>query len=147
MTPPYDPWRDLRDNWPEYRVIIEPMADDLLGVVRRHPPVIALRADTSLAQRRCTLTHELVHLERGIRDCGPWQGREEFEVHREVAYRLIPIDNLARAVLELGGTSDVGALAEMLHVDSETLRLRLQTLDRSERLRIRRRRSELWSVA
>ena len=69
---PYDPWADLRQNWPDVKVVIEPMTDDLLGEVRDDGRLIALRADTSAAQRRCTLTHELVHLERGILDCGPW---------------------------------------------------------------------------
>ena len=41
------------------------MGGDLLGEVRDDGRLIALRAETTDAQLRCTLAHELVHLERG----------------------------------------------------------------------------------
>jgi hypothetical protein len=126
----YDPWHDLAVNWPEVEVVIEPMAGRLLGLL--HYPVIALRAGTSAAQRRCTLTHELVHLERGVGDCGPWSGREELLVHREVARRLIPVADLATAVRELGGDAVLAELAQALDVDLETAQLRLDMLTSDE---------------
>jgi hypothetical protein len=126
----YDPWHDLAVNWPEVEVVLEPMGGRLLGVLRY--PVIALRADTSAAQRRCTLTHEIVHLERGVGDCGPWSGREELHVHREVARRLIPIADLAAAVRDLGGSAALAELAQLLDVDQETARLRLDLLTSDE---------------
>jgi hypothetical protein len=142
----YHPWRDLRDRWPEVEVRIEPLAGDLLGELRY--PVITLRAGTSSAQRRCTLTHELVHLERGVTACGRWAAREENLVHSEVARRLIPLPALAHAIHEAGGTSDTGLLAALLDVDTETLLLRLRLVSRSERIRIRSAAvRELWSVA
>ncbi|MDQ2836720.1 MAG: ImmA/IrrE family metallo-endopeptidase [Actinomycetota bacterium] len=147
---PYDPWLDVRQNWPQVQVVIEVMAGDLLGEVRNGGSVIALRADTSAAQRRCTLTHELVHLERGIFNCGPWLQREELLVHATVATRLIPLDALISAIRDLGGPDDQAALAHWLDVDSETLALRLARLTTSERRRLRRglaRQSPLWSVA
>lgn len=130
----YDPWRDLAVNWPEIDVLIEPMGGRLLGVLRY--PVIALRAGTSAAQRRCTLAHEIVHLERGVGDCGPWSGREELLVHREVARRLIPIADLASAVRYLGGSAVLAELAQVLEVDLETARLRLDMLTTDELTRI-----------
>ena len=126
----YDPWHDLAVNWPEVDVVIEPMGGRLLGLLRY--PVIALRAGTSAAQRRCTLTHEIVHLERGIGDCGPWSGREELLVHREVARRLVPLAELAAAVRDLGGSAVLAELAQALDVDSETARLRLDMLSSAE---------------
>jgi hypothetical protein len=126
----YDPWHDLAVNWPEIDVVIEPMGGRLLGMLRY--PVIALRADTSAAQRRCTLTHEIVHLERGVGDCGPWSGREELLVHREVARRLIPLADLAAAVRDLGGSAVLAELAQVLEVDLETARLRLDMLTSDE---------------
>ena len=147
---PYDPWADLRQNWPDVKVVIEPMTDDLLGEVRDDGRLIALRADTSAAQRRCTLTHELVHLERGILDCGPWLQREEDLVHAEASRRLIPLDSLAAGIRELGGGDDPAALAHWLDVDSETLAVRL---DRHEQRRTRHAppragpAGPLWSVA
>jgi hypothetical protein len=142
---PYDPWRDVAENWPELHVTVEPMEGDLLGTVEW--PVIALRADSSSAQRRCTLCHELVHLERGIQDCGAWADREERAVHSEVALRLIPIEALADAVAELGGTEQRGALAGLLDVDGETLDLRLAQLNRGERAMLRARLGSFWRAA
>ncbi len=147
---PYDPWVDLRQNWPHVKVVIEEMAGDLLGEVREDGQLIALRADTSAAQRRCTLTHELVHLERGILDCGPWLQREEGLVHAEVSRRLIPLASLAAAIRALGGAEDSAALAQWLDVDSETLTIRLSRMSSSERTALRRslaRQTLLWSVA
>jgi hypothetical protein len=147
---PYDPWVDLRENWPHVKVVIETMTGDLLGEVRDDGQVIALRADTSAAQRRCTLTHELVHLERGILDCGPWLQREEDLVHAEVSQRLIPLASLAAAIRELGGVDDPAEIAHWLEVDSETLAVRLDRMRSSERRLLRRalaRQSPLWSVA
>jgi hypothetical protein len=126
----YDPWHDLAVNWPEIEVVIEPMGGRLLGVLRY--PVIALRAGTSAAQRRCTLTHEIVHLERGVGECGPWSDREELLVHREVARRLIPLADLAAVVRGLGGTAVLAELAQALDVDLETARLRLDMLTAAE---------------
>jgi hypothetical protein len=147
---PYDPWADLRQNWPDVTVVIEPMTGDLLGEVRDDGRLIALRADTSAAQRRCTLAHELVHLERGILDCGPWLQREEDLVHAEASRRLIPLDSLAAGIRELGGADDLGALAHWLDVDSETLAVRLNRMSSAERTMLRRalaRQVPLWSVA
>jgi len=146
----YDPWMDLRQNWPHVQVVIEPMTGDLLGEVRDDGRLIALRADTSAAQRRCTLTHELVHLERGILDCGPWLQREEDLVHAEVSLRLIPLASLAAAIRSLGGADDPAALAQCLEVDSETLAVRLSRMRAAERSMLRRslaRQTALWSVA
>jgi hypothetical protein len=142
----YDPWRDVRQTWPEITVIELPMAGLLLGWVRY--PVIALREGTSAAQRRCTLAHELVHLERGIRDCGPWAAREEQAVHDEVARRLVPVAALAAAIRDAGGSQDRGALAALLDVDQDTLQARLRLVTAAERRRIRTPGVRgLWAVA
>lgn len=131
VEPAYDPWRDLAVNWPEIEVVVEPMRGRLLGELRY--PVIALRAGTSAAQRRCTLAHELVHLERGTGECGRFAGREERLVHAEAARRLVSLGQLERALRELGGDADRGALAQLLEVDRETAVLRLRLLTTAER--------------
>ncbi len=146
----YDPWLDLRRNWPGIRIVVEPMPDDLLGELRLDEAAIALRAGTSAAQSRCTLAHEIIHLERGIRDCGPWLQREERMVHGIAARRLIRIDDLIDAIRHLGGTADRAAMAQILEVDNETLLLRLTELNRLEHRAVRRALagcSILWSVA
>jgi hypothetical protein len=147
---PYDPWLDLRERWPHLQVVVEPMAGRLLGELRY--PVIALRAGTTAAQRRCTLTHEIVHLERGIRDCGPWTDREERHVHDEVARRLVSTNQLVRAVRDIGGIqggpADVLRLAQVLDVARQTMGIRLGQVTPRERARIRALRlREVWSVA
>ncbi|MCW2495838.1 hypothetical protein [Jatrophihabitans sp.] len=142
----YDPWLDLHENWPEVVVRIEPMPGRLLGELCY--PVIALRAGTSYGQRRCTLTHEVVHLERGVRDCGPWLEREEWYVDREVAWRLLPIELLAPAIRNAGGVEDLTDIARQLDVDTDTLTMRLSLVTRAERARIRTGRvRDIWSVA
>jgi hypothetical protein len=142
----YDPWAALAAHWPEVDVVVEPMAGRLLGQLRY--PVIALRAGTSAAQRRCTLTHELVHLERGVRDCGPWADREEASVEAEAARRLISADALRRALRELGCRPGISALAAVLDVDSQTLRTRLAMLTVDEATLLDREAGDdLWRVA
>jgi hypothetical protein len=141
----YDPWRDLRENWPEVWVVDEPMSGRLLGWLCY--PVIALRAGTTAAQRRCTLAHEIVHLERGVGDCGPWAGREERQVHALAARRLIDIDELVRGIRDSGGTQDLAALAQALDVDRDTLRVRWDMLTATERAAIADPVADLWTVA
>lgn len=146
----YDPWLDLRQNWPNTRVVIESMTGDLLGEVREGGRVIALRAGTSAAQRRCTLTHELVHLERGILECGPWLQREELWVHSTAASRLVPLGFLIAAVRDLGDAQDSATLAQYLDVDGDTLAVRLARMTSVERRKLHRalaRQEPLWSVA
>jgi hypothetical protein len=152
-TPPaaldYDPWRDLAQNWPDYRVLIEPMDGDLLGQIR-DDAVIALRADSSTGQQRCTLAHEIVHLERGLGDCGPWQSREEAAIESEVSRRLIPLQALARALRSVGGDSDPATLGAILEVDQLILTTRLSELSSADRAVLRRllgRQRDLWTVA
>lgn len=130
----YDPWFDLADRWPEVDVVIESLSGRLLGELRY--PVIVLRADTSAAQRRSTLTHEIVHLDRGVVGCGIWSPREEQLVEREAARRLIGTAELERALHELGGDADFAALAHLLDVDGQLLRARLATLTPAERRRV-----------
>jgi hypothetical protein len=132
---PYDPWADIALNWPEVEVVLETMRGSLLGELRY--PVIALRAGTSAAQRRCTLAHEIVHLERGTGECGPWSTREELYVHRETALRLITVHDLAGALRSVGGGGHVAALAQALEVDLETAQLRLDLVTPQERARLR----------
>lgn len=85
------------------------------------------------AERRCTLTHELVHLERGTR----WvDGREESAVDVEAARRLIDLPDLLRA-LQWAVSYDsrparLASMAEELWVDVPTLEARLAHLSADE---------------
>ena len=84
----------------------------------------------TVAERRCTLTHELIHLERG--DTGHQSDKVERLVEREAARRLIPFDNL----LEADWAQPLEKIADDLWVDEATLEVRLATLSEPERSRL-----------
>jgi uncharacterized protein DUF955 len=82
------------------------------------------------AERRCTLTHELVHRERGPVPVDPvGAAREERVVDEISSRRLIPLDALIDA---LRWTRQSRELADRLWVDEPTLHTRLDRLDESE---------------
>lgn len=76
--------------------------------------------------RRCTLTHELIHLERGPVPTDPVQlAKEERIVDELAARRLIELPDLIDG---LKWTQDLAELADALWVDMPTLRTRMSTL-------------------
>lgn len=79
------------------------------------------------ARRRCTLTHEILHLERGPVPTDPrGLAREERIVSQLAAQRLIPLPQLIDG---LKWTRDIEQLADHLWVDVPTLQARMQSLD------------------
>ena len=103
--------------------------DGRLGTHRGHR--IWLDPRQRQAQRRSTLTHELVHLHRG--DDGCQSPSAEVEVERAAARLLIPLDALARAIAWARCEQD---LADELHVDIAMVRARLAGLSPGERWQI-----------
>lgn len=89
------------------------------------------------AERRSTLTHELVHHERGI-VTGDLRAvdREEKIVDEIAARRLIPLDKLIDAMLWAGNEWE---LADELWVDVPTVLTRLKTLTDAEHQQINQR--------
>lgn len=88
-----------------------------------------IRLDKRLLQveRRCTLAHELVHLEAGEgRACAPSRERE---VNRIAAARLISFETLAAAARWARGPVE---LAEELWVIPSMLEARCETLTAAE---------------
>lgn len=83
------------------------------------------------AERRCALTHELVHLEYGHTSCQP--PRFERRVREETARRLIHIDQLAEAYR---WTQHPAELADELWVTPDVVRDRLDALTDEERARL-----------
>ena len=92
---------------------------------------IWLTVEQTVAEARCTLIHELIHLERGHSVCQPPD--VEADVAREAAQRLIPIGELADVLTQT--RSELEA-ADLLWVDVDTLRTRLAFLDDVERARL-----------
>lgn len=78
-------------------------------------------------ERRCTLTHELIHIERNHTGCQP--ASVELEVSMETARRLIPIDDLANA---LRWSNRPHELADELWVTHNVLTDRLRGLEPEE---------------
>lgn len=78
---------------------------------------------------RCTLAHELLHAIRGpVAHYN--KGKEETAVNRIAVKMLIPMDQLADAVV---AATSIWETAELLDVDAGTVRLRLQNLNASEK--------------
>lgn len=147
----YDPWAHLRRCFPDVRVIAtHPLPGGQLGGILGGR--IWLHRDLNRAGRRCTLAHEIVHLER-IRASGrrsaaggyetpPADGsvgwcdrREERAVDAIAARRLIGLDRLVEA---LRWSSDRAEVAADLDVDLGMLSARWTGLDPGERRAIDR---------
>lgn len=127
----WHPWRHLRDLAHvrvEYR---DDMPPGLLGYTAGD--VIYLRKGLKQDERRCTLTHELVHYIRG--DKNGCSGPDEELVKIAAARLLIEIHPLVDA---MRWTMDWHAVAELLWVDLDTLRTRMSHLHPAESLAIRR---------
>ena len=99
--------------------------------------VIFISDQLSQAERRCTLTHELVHRMRDDLhlDDDLLQNRIERSCHQQAARMLISLDDLAAAFLWSEEPWDV---ADRLWVDMETLHARMDALHPAERGYLRR---------
>ncbi|MFV8136484.1 hypothetical protein ACNQR7_02820 [Mycolicibacterium senegalense] len=76
------------------------------------------------AERRSTLTHELLHVARGIAP-PQLQAREERQVDELAARRLISLNDMLRG---LRSAQDDRELADALWTDVHTVRVRRETL-------------------
>jgi len=125
---PDHPWRRLRQR-PDVELRWHRMPG-LLGATRG-ARVIVLHPDQSQVQRRCTLAHELAHIELGHTD-GCTRAQEA--AARELAARwLICLDDLLDA---LRWAEDPTEVADCLWVDVDTLEARLGALRRDEAARL-----------
>jgi hypothetical protein len=130
----YDPWRAL-DDFQHVRVVFDELPPRRRGQIDFGTQTITLHARLDPTSQRCTLAHELVHLERGpvLRCRAP---REERAVAAIAARRLVSIEALAEA---MRWSQDERALADELAVDLRTVRVRLRYLDDVERDYLRER--------
>ena len=121
------PWRNLRIR---ARVTLARHSGGPMGWSRHSTQTVSLRDDLNYAERRCTLEHELLHLERGPCPVG-WVAQDEERVRRETARRMLPDvrqlgETLAWALSEEEAADD-------LAVDVQVLRTRLRHLHPAER--------------
>lgn len=99
---------------------------------------ISLRRGLTQVERRCTLTHELEHVERGPAVVG-YAEVEERAVNAAAARRLIPFERLVDAMVWSGNEWE---LADELWVDVGTVRDRLVNLTEQESRELMRRLDE-----
>lgn len=121
----FHPWRALR-NRPEVALHLVELPEGILGATDGER--IWLDRRQRQAQRRCTLTHELEHLERGHTGCQP--PAIEAQVEAAAARKLIPLVALAEAIV---WASCEAELAQDLWVDVAMVRARLASLTLEER--------------
>lgn len=121
----FDPWGALR-RLTHIHISFVRMPD---GAPGRTDGLRVIWLDNRLQQdeRRCTLMHELIHLERGHAGCQP--PRIEYGVRAETARRLIAIEALCK---HAAWASGIHELAEELWVTPEVATDRLQTLTPQE---------------
>lgn len=122
----YHPWRILR-GLPHITVRWSPA----VARGRVDGDTITLHPLLTQAERRSTLAHELVHLERGPAPTHH-QAREELVVEEIAARRLVDLDELADAIVWHDGHAH-DEMADDLWVDRAMLLARIRSLDVGER--------------
>ena len=126
----YHPWRRFR-GLARWTLTQTTLPGDLAGLTIWPAGVVALDCRLSQVERRCTICHELVHIERGpVPDDDRLAAREESTVEREVARRLIELQPLGEA---LAWSRHISEAADALWVTEDVLRARLNCLQPSER--------------
>ena len=124
-----------------------PLPPGIAGLTDGH--TIWLNPNLTPAGRRCTLAHELIHVERGVIHHLPdvLAAREEATVDRIAAHRLIAIDDLVTAIVWAQGDHDRCSIAIDTDVDLSTLDVRLRTVTPDEAAAINRALADLEQVA
>lgn len=102
---------------------------------------ILLDARQTQAERRSTLAHELVHVERGDEPCGSLvlDARQEHVVSKEAARRLLPDIRVIGEVLAWAHTLEEAADDPRIWTDLDTLVVRLEHLHPAERAYLKQR--------
>ncbi|AXN43403.1 hypothetical protein MM1218R_01455 [Mycobacterium marinum] len=122
----WHPWRHLYTQHAEVEVSCRyRLPDRIMGLQMGRR--IWLSRTLTQAERRCTLTHELVHRERGPIPAGPGAVEREERIVDEIASRRLI--TMAALVDGLRWTQHPRELAEHLWVDEPTLQTRMATLD------------------
>lgn len=130
MTPP-DPWTDLRGR-PHVDLVWADLPRGVRGLTDG-VATIWLSRRLSQRERRCTLAHELVHLDWGHTEGQP--PNVEAAVNAEVARRLLPdLDSVGDA---LAWSRTLDEAAHELWVTTEVLASRLDGLGDTERAKLK----------
>lgn len=126
----HHPWRHLAENHPTVRVVWACLS----GGARGYTDGQRIWIDPRLtqAQRRVTVCHETIHIERGFI---PADDAEERIVEQLTAERLITTGQLVDAIRWHRSVTPgtLVAIAETLWVDAATVQCRLDTMTGRER--------------
>lgn len=139
----FNPWRRLRDLGDEWRLLWRSdLPHDVYGYTHFASRTIVMRKGMSFAERRCTIAHEVEHVQRGrFSRCSIL--REEADVDRRVSRLLLPdIATVADALIFHHGRHDDAA--DELWVDPWTLEVRLGSLDATDASYLQVRLAEMW---
>lgn len=125
------PWRRLREL---VHVTLEWHDGGPMGLTTHATATVSLRRGLTWEQRRCTLQHELVHVERGPVPRG-LREKDEEQVRRATALLMVPDirpvgDAIAWALSEDEAAQELG-------VDVPVLRYRLKHMSPMERAWLR----------
>lgn len=128
-----DPWNPFDALGSIYLEDTVELADDTAGLTDGE--TIWLNPTLTMVGRRCTLAHELVHIERGpLRDLAPEAlEREEKKVDRIAAHRLAPTEHVVDAVVWAQGAERLSEIAEETGLDVNFAHIRLSTVTDEER--------------
>jgi hypothetical protein len=135
-------WRRMRDLGPSWklRFTLE-LDDDEYGYTDWSTRTIYLREGLSFEERRCTITHEVTHVERGPASLCHI-AREELLVDRRSARLLLPsMKDIADTMVYHHGNYEL--VSEDLWVDPWMLEVRLSSLWQNERAYLSRRMGEV----
>lgn len=129
------PWRRFRDrtDWLLEWALLPP---GLLGYTAHKRRAVVLDLRLTQAERRCTIAHELEHLDVPTPHDPILRARLEQQIDRRVARRLIPIRRLGDA---LAWAHTLAEAADELWVDVATLETRLAHLHPAERAYLQQR--------
>lgn len=121
MTWGIHPWQRLRGL---AHITLEWHDGGLMGETDFARQTISLRRGMTWAERRCTVLHECLHVERGPVPLG-LVDKEELQVAKRTARLLLPsVRVIGDAFAWAQG--DVEAAAHELGVDEDTLRIRMR---------------------
>lgn len=130
----HHPWRTFRHlvgwtlHWTD-------LPDGTLAKTDFRARTVTLTTGLTQAERRCTIAHENEHIARGPAPAS-YEHRDELEVRKATARRMIPLPALVEAML---WSLDDHEIAHELWVDVATVQDRLHFLTAEESLELNRR--------
>lgn len=135
MDRAYCPWRDLGNRFPGVHLAVHSLAPARaawLPVER----VLLLDRGLTVTQGRCTLAHEIAHMDLGHHPTGlgHFDRRQEREADGLAGRRLLPLDVLVEAIKS---GWDLPTAADELFVTVELLHDRMDRLHPAERHALR----------